>query len=394
MAETSTRAFGLYLRTLRERRGLSLLGVSQLSEAFAETVSKAYLSRCENGHQRLAFAKVVPLGRIYGISAAVLLERIGLDMELDRVGRPETDDVSYTDLLDAGKRSFREGFLWDAYGYLRDGMSRARIDPAQTRYRDQAEQIACSVMACATVAFRLGRRRYALHEYTHVQSVGDVGPRYLPLLLYRLATTVRALGDTDRARRFAEDAITAAREPEGRDYLGFAYATRGLLASYESDLEVAATYYLRSYRIFRDTGPQSECARSLNNLAQVYFDLGRNRAARRALIAAERVTTDGQLRSRALTRILLGEIEARESRPERAQQHWKEAVSIAKRLSDKVLRFKAEYHLLRHARESGNKPVARSIQRRLSRLSNYVPQSTPELSQYKALMENRPSAST
>ena len=103
MAETSNRAFGRYLRALRRRRGLSLLDVCTLSQAFAEPVNKGYLSRCENGHQRLAFAKVVPLGRIYGISAAVLLERIGLDMELDRVGSPQTDGLSYSELLDAGK---------------------------------------------------------------------------------------------------------------------------------------------------------------------------------------------------------------------------------------------------------------------------------------------------
>ena len=83
MAENSTLAFGRYLKTLRERRGLSLLEVSSLSQAFAETLNKGYLSRCENGHQRLALSKVVPLGRIYGVSADVLLERIELDMELD-----------------------------------------------------------------------------------------------------------------------------------------------------------------------------------------------------------------------------------------------------------------------------------------------------------------------
>ena len=105
MAENSTLAFGRYLKTLRERRGLSLLEVSSLSQAFAETLNKGYLSRCENGHQRLALSKVVPLGRIYGVSADVLLERIELDMELDRVGGPDTEGMTYEELRVAGRDS-------------------------------------------------------------------------------------------------------------------------------------------------------------------------------------------------------------------------------------------------------------------------------------------------
>ena len=90
MAESCTRAFGRYLKTLRERRGLSLDDVLSLSRTFPEQINKGYLSRCENGHQKLAFPKVVALSRIYEVPSDVLLERMELDMELDRVGGPET----------------------------------------------------------------------------------------------------------------------------------------------------------------------------------------------------------------------------------------------------------------------------------------------------------------
>ena len=52
MAESQNIAFGRYLRTLRKRRSLSLQDVASLSQAFAETLNKGYLSRCENGRQR------------------------------------------------------------------------------------------------------------------------------------------------------------------------------------------------------------------------------------------------------------------------------------------------------------------------------------------------------
>ena len=71
MAESWTIAFGRYLRTLRDRRGLSLDQVEGLSEAFPDPIRKAYRSRCENGHQSPAFSKVVALCRIYEVPAEV-----------------------------------------------------------------------------------------------------------------------------------------------------------------------------------------------------------------------------------------------------------------------------------------------------------------------------------
>ncbi|MCZ6805435.1 MAG: helix-turn-helix transcriptional regulator, partial [Deltaproteobacteria bacterium] len=81
MPNNWNRAFGLYLRTLRERKGLSLHDVASLSQAFVETVNKGYLSRCENGHQRLAMSKVIPLSRIYKVSAETMLGQIECEMK-------------------------------------------------------------------------------------------------------------------------------------------------------------------------------------------------------------------------------------------------------------------------------------------------------------------------
>ncbi len=113
MAETSGKAFGRYLRTLRERRGLSLDEVRSLSQTFPETLTKSYLSRCEHGHHKVALAKLIPLSRIYEVPAEALLERIELDLELDRLGGPDTEGKSFAELADAAKemgdRGFRSG---------------------------------------------------------------------------------------------------------------------------------------------------------------------------------------------------------------------------------------------------------------------------------------------
>ena len=108
MAENCTKAFGRYLKTLRERRGLSLDAVHSLSQTFPDVINKGYLSRCENGHQKLAFAKVIALSRIYEVPADVLVDRMELDMELDRVGGPETEGKTFKELAKAGSTALHQ----------------------------------------------------------------------------------------------------------------------------------------------------------------------------------------------------------------------------------------------------------------------------------------------
>src|SRR5437773_2228612 len=80
VAESSAVAFGRYLRLLRERRGLSLADVCELSQRSSESFDKGALSRLERGQQTPSIFRLGPLCRIYDVSADVLLER----MELDR----------------------------------------------------------------------------------------------------------------------------------------------------------------------------------------------------------------------------------------------------------------------------------------------------------------------
>ena len=69
MAAPCNVAFGRYLKSLRERRGLSLEQVYARSQSFPEALMKGYLSRVENGHQKLALPKLIPI-RIFLIWGA------------------------------------------------------------------------------------------------------------------------------------------------------------------------------------------------------------------------------------------------------------------------------------------------------------------------------------
>jgi tetratricopeptide (TPR) repeat protein len=318
-----------------------------------------------------------------------LLERLELDMELDRVGSPPTDGMTYAELTQSAAIALDKGFNWKAYALLRDAIRRADVDPVKSSFDSREEQLACAHMNCATAGRRLGRRQYALHEYVEIENSGVLGPRLRLILFERLSVSYRIFEQLDRAKEYGRKAVVQAetlRDPGG---LGFAYSNRARLAFAQSDLETAATFFKRAHGAFRRAGLLFACARSLSNLAQVFFDLGRVRAAKRALLAADKLATRlDQHRVRALSRILMGEIDFQEHREELAARRWREAADIARRLDDKVLRFKAEFFLYKQAQRSGNSPAARSLRRRLRKLAHWVPDDTPELSDFRLLQQH------
>ena len=93
-----------------------------LANRVAERVGKGYLSRCENGRQRLAFSKMITLCRVYDVPSEVLIERMELDLELDRVGGPEAEGLEFEELTNSGKESATRGASWEAYGFFRDAI--------------------------------------------------------------------------------------------------------------------------------------------------------------------------------------------------------------------------------------------------------------------------------
>jgi len=383
MAEPYSIAFGRYLKTLRERRGLSLDNVRSLSQTFADPINKGYLSRCENGHQRLAFSKVIALSRICEVPSDVLVERMELDMELDRVGGPVTEGKSFKELAVSGRVALAQGRAWDAYGFFRDATLRSGLDPVSPAFRNIAEQRAIAFMNSGTAGHVLGRDRFALQEFLYAHGTKSIGPKYEPVVLERIATAFRSLRDYGNAIRFANDGILQAEEYGDPEVLGYVYHSRGVIACLQDDHETAISYYNRAHDYFKTIGNKGEVAKTLNSLAQCYFDLGRNRAARLTANASAKLSDElAQKRSMALSLILLGEIDEVEERTEQAIARWRQAVAISKQIKDRELRFKAEFVLLRRAVRDGNSPVERAIRRRMKKLAPWIPKSTPELAQF------------
>jgi tetratricopeptide (TPR) repeat protein len=279
-----------------------------------------------------------------------------------------------------------------AYGYLRDATFRAALDPVHVHFRDRDEQVVRSHVNCATAAVGLGRHRYALHEFMYGLRSGKIGPSFFPIILERLSTTYRKLDQRDEAKAFAEKAIHADDVAPDHGYRGYVYTNRALLAHEDGDLEAAGNDFQTAFDAFRTQGNQPEAARCLSNLGQLYFDMKRYRAARRSMVAAVKMQPQNQ-KLQARAHILLGEIVEVEGRHEGARENWQKAATLAKDLKDKVLRFKGEFLLLRLALNEGDLAVARAIARRLRKLQHWIPQTTPELSEFAKLDQGRMSDS-
>jgi tetratricopeptide (TPR) repeat protein len=144
--------------------------------------------------------------------------------------------------------------------------------------------------------------------------------------------------------------------------------------------------YQEAFVAYKAVGRQADCARTMNNLAQSYFNVRRIKAARSALGAADRLATKlGADSIRARSRILLGEIEALEGHAKKASALWHDAIEIARNTRDPVVHFSAEFLLFKLSIEQGNLTAANALGRRLNRMTPWVSRSECEVDEFLRL---------
>jgi tetratricopeptide (TPR) repeat protein len=383
VAESSGKAFGRYLRMLRERRGLSLDDVRSLSQTFPETITKSYISRCENGYHKLALAKLIPLSRIYEVPADAVLERMELDLELDRLGGPDTEGKSFAELFDSSKRMCERGCRWEAYAYSRDALTRSATSPVQDRYRDLLEQQALAVLNVGTMAAAVGRFRFALHESLFALNTGHLTATSYARACDRVADVQSKLGQLDLAGRFVEQAISTATASNDRLGLAFMYSTQARIALARLDHAAAAELFHKSHALHKDFGHLEWSVLALLSVAECYLDLKRVQAAHRLCQTAASLLQDHPRSSAyAATLAIEGKVADAEGKRDRATALWHEAATLARNHHDRAMRFKIDLCLFRRAISDKDSAAARAIQRRLRRLAPWIPTETPELAEY------------
>jgi tetratricopeptide (TPR) repeat protein len=392
-------AFGWYLRTLRERRRLSLDEVCALSESFSERIEKGNLSRYENGRQQLGLPKIIPISRIYRIPSDALLERMELDRQLDRIGGPDTSGLDFAELRRTGYLALkRDGLRWEAYARLRDALMRAASDPLMPQFDSPQHQVADSILSFASAAKSLGRHQLALHECLYLDSTAEQGAPWHDTVLERIGNCYTHLGEVTLAQKFLTAAIDSARAHGNTSALAYAYFSYGFL-QVRFDRNQAAESFLAAHRAFREAPPRPQVAmegqvfeaRTLLNLGVCYLETERFAAAREALNSCREIGLRWNLRRDiALAEVNLGDLDDHQGRPQRAAERWREALRISRELDDRALRFSAEYHLLKQALRRGEMATSRAIARRLRRLRPWLTGYVDAVDRFEKLIAEHP----
>jgi transcriptional regulator with XRE-family HTH domain/lipopolysaccharide biosynthesis regulator YciM len=381
-------AFGKYLKILRDRRKLSLSDVATLTKSYPEPVGKGYLSRVERGLARVGFSKMVALSRAYDVSLDALGEKLSLDLEVDELkNAPVTSGKTFGELTEEGIDFNQRGFIWHCYATIRDALPRAGSDPLHGRHRTHHEQVTRATLSHGIAARATGRYALAVGEFDFVREHLDaLSDEAKPIVFQQSAIAKQRLGAVAEANLLADQAIELAKVAPEQKHLGDALETRGLLAAQATDHGVAITVLQEAFAAYKAVDRRVDCARTLNNLAQSYFELRRFKAARTALGAADRLATQLSADAiRARSRILLGEIEALEGNGKRASALWHDAIEIARRTRDTVAHFKAEFQLFKLSIGQGNLTAANALGRRLNRMTPWISRSEPEIAEFVRL---------
>jgi transcriptional regulator with XRE-family HTH domain len=392
VAEGSEVAFGSYLRQLRERRGLSLSGVCELTKGSPEPIDKGTLSRLEHGQQTPSIFRLGPLGRIYEISADALLERMELDREVDRIGGPATGGKSYDELHRAGGEAVVTGKRkWDAYAYFRDALPLATTD-----------KLVGARINLVTAIRSLGKNVLALHELRELEASAQLDARQRALVHERMSGCCRCLGDMKHAEEHADVATAQALALGDGRILAYACSARAGAAIDQEQWVVADGHLLEALAAYRDglerqslllPSPSFE-AMTLLMLAECSVNVGNMARARRFTMAAKRMSDDHDLPlGLAYSELLLGWIDEAAGRVEQALTRWRRVTLLAARIDDPRIVFTAEVEIFRQAQEAGDLARARASRRRLERLVPWIPRHVPAYLRFKRLTDqDRPRA--
>jgi tetratricopeptide (TPR) repeat protein len=389
MAVSAAKAFGLYLRTLRNRAGLSLQEVEDLARNTPGPISKNYLSRCENGQLGLALSKMTILCKIYSVPSDVVLERMELDLELEQIGGPDTENMSYEELIHLGVKSIEGGDYWPGYACYREAVPLAPSGKLSPSFKDHQEQTQIAELNCATAAMRVGKNRFAVFEFRRIETTDHLSPTNVCFLYNRMANASRFAGNHSNARTYSDLAIQQATEIGDDRNLPYYLMNRAFIAVDEADASLAISHGQKAQRLGKRNGDRRVSVDCLNILGSAYLIQNRLTAARKAFSYELEEATELN-NNRVIGFILLnfGKLEDKCGHASQAANYWRNAKRKARNAGRKLLSFQADLCLLEQAIRLELEPQRRNAQRRLARLAPFLPQSIDEIATYKALTKS------
>jgi tetratricopeptide (TPR) repeat protein len=316
-----------------------------------------------------------------------------LDLELENIGGPPTEKLSWAQLRDAGKNAMRHGHRWAAYAFLRDAtfcVSGTGLDPSA--YASVEDQEIGAFMNAASAAQTLGKYRYAGHEFLYAEQSGVLGANSRVLVAERLAMINWRLQNATLAQTYADRALERLDAVPTCPFEGYVYGLHGFLCYQQQEFAEAVPWHQKAYDTFRQRKMMREGANSLLCLADCYHSLGNPKAAVRTLEVALALSEEHSIpHVKALALTLYGVLDQEANRSAASERKLREAQEIAKSLSDRALKFRVDFYLYKHAVAQNRVAAARAIRRRLDKLAVSVPDSIEQIVEFKAMKKSQSS---
>jgi len=234
---------------------------------------------------------------------------------------------------------------------------------------------------------RLGKSRFAMHEFQTLAETNSFSDSLRCLLFNRLANASRYLGKFVDARLYSDRSISLSEQLGGTVHHSYYLLNRASIAREDHDLELAEQLAQKSQALAKKKDDVRGSLDALRILGEVYFEQSRFSAAKRALSIAleyaEQLSSHTHIGKLLLS---MGTLENKNSHPRRALECWRRAKTHARKVNHKLLLFQTDLCILEQAIALNLQPQKRNAQRRLARLLPFLPKGLDDIEKYERLI--------
>ena len=387
MAQKGSWRFGQYLKQLREERRLTLDQVEERSLPLRPRISKAWLSRCENGFKEPSIDRLSVLSKIYQTSIGHLVDRREIEAELESIAPIDVSGSTFEELRQLGMEFVERGELKAGFAYFRASEERAVLESGDFRSANVAK-------ARLNMAIALGRMaKYQLAKEEAESSLAlmerDAPDRFRALLLVTICHQKQ--GNPMMASVILETLYPKLEHMDLKDRADLVLF-RGNVQFDWGEHREAIKSYRQAASLYKSAKNLAGQYRALKNAANSYGKLGQyERAIREGLRALElsRRADDKQANARILQ--ALGSLYYLAGSVKEAKKLLYESVELARRGDYHDTLFGSYFYLWRMEGQKG-RPGAATLERAMRNLLPKLDEKLEEAEAFRKLMEERKNA--
>ncbi len=381
MGEKGNRRFGTYLRQIREDRSLTLDQIEESALAYRVQISKAYLSRCENGITKPNLERLSVLSKIYSTDLGLLIERHETEKELEQTPPIDLTGLSFDEIHAAGKEQVLHGQLKAAFMTFSAAHDLAVLEGGESAAVRRAE----ARLALSYVLSEMERYELACQEAGEVMRMKEIPELSVNRALIQIATCHYRLRRLHLAQMLIEGLerrVDSLPEKQVADVFHLSAVLATEFGRHRDAIQKAR----KAASLYRSRRYHPGEARSLEIAGASYLSLGELERAvdycERGLKIARRYE---YRRLQAELACTLARAYARAGSRTKARAVLHEAMEIARAGDYKGVLLSCYLQLLKVAIEEEDMLTKASMLRSLRRLSTRVPVDDPGVMEFRAM---------